>query len=293
MLQSMTGYGKQSFIFEKVSYLLEVHSVNRKNLDISIFLPKELLSLDVEIRKKLSAHIRRGQVTVKLTKEGTEAAIESLLPDFDTLAQLKASLSSLCDSLGFSKGSIDFPFLIAQFEKLPRSQKKDLNLFTEELDFTLEKALMDFKEMRISEGAMIKEQFCISLNIIKELLIKVEHEAKDLPTLHRKRLEEVFKEFSLGSSETQERLSKEAALLSDKGDISEEIARLSSHVKTFEEKIESTQHSIGKVLDFLVLEMQRESNTIGAKSQTLSLSSYALAIKSEVEKIREQVQNIE
>ena len=288
----MTGYGKASFADEELFYLLEIHSVNRKNLDISIFLPREMFALDIEIRKWIGEHVKRGQVTLKLSKDLQQNALDFYIPDLSILKSFKQSWDNLRQELGFSKEQVSLQFLIDQLEKLPRSQKKELDAFAVMLQKAFKEAILSFLEMKQKEGMALHQEIIKYLETIKKEVASIEQYKKEVSDEYRKKLETKLKEFDLFNEEVKERIAREVVLYADKGDLTEEIERLFAHIKSFEEKMQS-EDAIGKTLDFIVLEMNREANTIASKSQHLKVTNIALTIKSEIEKIREQIQNIE
>jgi uncharacterized protein (TIGR00255 family) len=292
----MTGYGKASFADEEVFYLLEIHSVNRKNLDISIFLPREMFALDIEIRKWIGEHVKRGQVTLKLSKDTQHDTADFYIPNLSVLKSFKQSWDKLGEELGFSKGQISLEFLIDQLEKLPRSQKKELDVFAPKLKKAFEETMAAFLDMKRKEGFALHQEIVKYLEIIKRELASIGDYSKEVLDEYRTKLETRLKEFDLFNEEVKDRIAREVVLYADKSDLTEEIERLTAHVKSFEEKIQNASisgESIGKTLDFIVLEMNREANTIASKSQHLQITNIALTIKSEIEKIREQIQNIE
>lgn len=288
----MTGYGKASFADEELFYLLEVHSVNRKNLDISVFLPREMFSLDIEIRKWIGEHVKRGQVTFKLTKDLQQDALDFYIPDLTILKSFKKSWIALSQELGFNKEQVSLEFLIDQLEKLPRSQKKELDVFAVKLEKAFKEAILSFLEMKHREGEALHQEILKYLSVIKSQVSDIGLYSKEVSDEYRKRLEAKLQEFDLLTEEAKERVAREVVLYADKSDLTEEVERLLIHINSFEEKMRS-EDAIGKTLDFIILEMNREANTIASKSQHLKITNIALTIKSEIEKIREQIQNIE
>lgn len=288
----MTGYGKVSFADEGVLYLLEIHSVNRKNLDMSIFLPREMLPLDIELRKWVGEHVKRGQVTIKLTKDMQADALEGSLPDASLLRAFKKSWENLANELGYDRKELSLTFLMSQLEHLPKSHRHNLEAFSEKLKQAFQEAVTSFINMKHIEGLALAQEISKSLSKIKEEVSSIGDYATEISEEYRKKLESKLREFDLAHDDLKEKIAREVVLYADKGDITEEIGRLSAHIKSFEDKM-MLEDSIGKTLDFIILEMNREANTMAAKSQNLKVTSIALSIKSEIEKIREQIQNIE
>jgi len=286
----MTAYGRAySEEIEGTSVVIELHSVNRKGLDLRVHLPKELLFLDLDIRKKLGQQLVRGQVTVKLTfKEGKEKKGSVAL-----LKKLKTEWESKASELGYAKEVVDFPFLLGQterfsFEELGFGEEKIKQLVMT----TLDDVLAQFIEMREVEGKALAEDVTKRLSLLSQMADKIEKESEKGPEIYRETLLEKLKEI-LSEAERDERIFKEVALFAEKIDTTEEIIRLRSHLKQAENLFTSKEKSIGRTLDFLVQEMGREVNTIGSKTHQLSVTEQTVLAKQELEKIREQGHNIE
>ena len=291
--KSMTGYGKEEFVHQGLSYLVEIHSVNRKTLEISMFLPKEILSLDLDIRKKLSSVIKRGHVTFKLTKENESGSQGFSAFEPHSLKLFQTSLKTLSADLGYDPSAITFEFLVDQYEKNTKFLKKFDEEFTKLLLIAIDNALNKFLDVRIQEGELLIKALLEHLNFIRKAIEEIKQSSASIVDDYRKKIETKIDEMILSSADIQERIAKEVIFYVDKIDISEEIQRLSSHLEAFEKTLFSKEEAVGKKLEFIVLEMQRESHTLTAKSQQLSLINQGLLIKSEIEKIKEQLQNLE
>lgn len=287
----MTGYGKEVFSQGSSSYLIEIHSVNKKNLDLSLYIPKDLLFLDLEIRKRLASVIKRGQVTFKLTKESEESELAYPV-DVLCLKKTKKALENISEELGYQSDSIPFIFLIEQYEKGSKLTKKYDEGFEKLFFDAVDAALIKFNESRNQEGRHLVSALFEHLAKIRFFVTDVQQLSKGIEKDYRQKLEAKLAEMVTASFDIQERLSKEVVFYVDKIDVSEEIQRLTSHLDAFEQTLKK-EEAPGKKLEFLLLEMQRESHTLTAKSQLLDLINIGLAIKSEIEKIREQLQNLE
>lgn len=295
MIKSMTAYARASKRMSWGQLVLELHSVNRKGLDFSFYLPKELLRFDIPIRKWLSCVLERGQITVRinLQQEGEkEHLLSAYLPQ---LTALKKGWDGLAEMLGFDpQKEVHLPFLFSQIQStsLCQSQEQE-DEFGLALKSLVEETLDHLIEMKKEEGSALSRDLEHRLNLMEETLHFIE-KTKENPLLrYRERLQEKLKELNEASSEMQERLLREVALLSEKIDITEELIRLHAHLEQFRKHLKTDARSIGKTLDFLAQEMHREVNTIGSKSIDNSISFTVVKLKSEIEKIREQVQNIE
>lgn len=290
MTRSMTAYGrKASNELNGLSFVVEIHSVNRRMLDVHMNLPKELLFLDIELRKILSKELQRGQVTAKVfLKKNRKEAVNLTL-----LKKLKQQWQSSAKGLGYDKEAIDLPFLLEQadrisLEELGFSEKA----LATEVKKTFQEALKEALLMKEKEGEALAKDVQKRVKHLSKLLSKIETLSKGAAeTIRKAMLEKLSKLIEDAASD--ERVLKEIALLAEKGDVTEEITRLHSHFSQVEALLKSSETSVGRSLDFLTQEILRELNTIGSKSPLLEVTNLMLEGKAELEKIREQVQNIE
>jgi len=289
-LRSMTAYGRaQSAPLHGIRWLVEIQSVNRKMLDFQIYLPKEFFHWEIELRRMIALHVERGQITLRISlkQEGEQLAIKGL-------KALKSHWEGIALELGYPTSSINLSFLLAQMGQLPLEQLADSEAeLRAHLDKTIEAALADFKRMKEIEGSNLATDLKLRLQLIGKELHEIEKEEKGIVDKFLLKLKERIGDAFASVPDTEERLFREVAMYAEKADISEEITRLRSHLQQFEETLSIREKSIGRTLDFLTQEMQREVGTIGAKAAGLAISKRALWMKAELEKIREQVQNIE
>jgi len=293
MARSMTAYGRAHAETDAGLFLIEIHSVNRKSLDFNLNLPKELLQFDMALRQRLGEEIRRGFVTVRVTKE--DAKISSLMmPNQETLRALYANWQKCAQDLGYDpQEAVPFNFLLTYaLSSLPAVDWIGES-FKEQFDKGFEKALEAFLMMKEKEGEALIQDIYPRLEEIEKTLEKVEKLTKHAPERFHDKLKKRLQELKLVKEEDEERLSRELVIFADKVDVTEELTRLRSHVKQFRDMLGQHKRRIGRELDFLIQEMNREVNTIAAKSQELEITQATLFIKSEQEKIREQLQNIE
>ena len=284
MRRSMTAYGRAQHHSKLGRWTVDIHSVNRKGLDLNIALPSTLMFLDGDLRKWISAAAERGQVSVRISFECLE-----LEESVHSLKELQKKWEKIAKALGYPASSIDLRFLVDQLDpsQVPIEEKA--------LKADLQKAW----EMASKHWIVMKEKE--GKTLVNDVEKRMEHIGKELqkvlkwqPTLqerYRKKLQERMREIKVEIEE--DRLMREAALMADKADITEEITRLHSHLEQMHEYLRSKEKSVGRTLDFLAQEMGREIGTLMAKAGDTDISKVAVAIKSEVEKIREQVQNIE
>lgn len=294
MIKSMTAYGRASIRSPLGRLAVEIHSVNRKMLDLSIYLPKDLLRFDIDIRKWLGAELERGQITLRLNMMSEEEGGNVLSEGY--LAQLKALKSGWDKSareLGFNPAEVvDLQFLIAQMQTVPMAGM-DEEAMKASLKQAVESALEELMKMKETEGKTLVLDIQKRLKIIEENISAIELKKDEPLHRYRKKLIERLKDIGHLHGEAEERIGREVALLAEKMDVTEELVRLRSHIEQFLHHLFTPQKSVGRTLDFLAQEMHREINTLGSKSADSDISLYVVRIKGELDKIKEQVQNIE
>lgn len=293
MIRSMTSFGRSSSEEgEKRVFTVEMKSVNSRYLDINIRMPKTLISLEEEIRKMISNSLNRGKVDVFINLKNYNDG--SGIPKVDiNLAQgYLECLKEIETKLGV-KNDVSvmqiarFPEVITVVEEEDKIEEvwKELKpLISDSLDMMV--------SMREVEGNKLKEDILSKVSVIEELVSKVEEFADTIPKAFKVKLEERVKEL-LGNVDIDEsRIAMEVCMLADKATVDEEIIRLRSHINQVRETL-NLNDPIGRKLDFIVQEMNRETNTIGSKSSDIQMTNIVIDIKNILEKIREQVQNIE
>ncbi len=293
MIRSMTSFGRSSSEEgEKRVFTVEMKSVNSRYLDINIRMPKTLISLEEEIRKMISNSLNRGKVDVFINLKNYNDG--SGIPKVDiNLAQgYLECLKEIETKLGI-KNDISV-MQIARFPEVITVVEEEDKI--EEVWKELKPLINDSLEMMIGmrevEGNKLKEDILSKISVIEELVSKVEEFADTIPKAFKMKLEERVKEL-LGNVEIDEnRIAMEVCMLADKATVDEEIIRLRSHINQVRETL-NLNDPIGRKLDFIVQEMNRETNTIGSKSSDIQMTNIVIDIKNILEKIREQVQNIE
>lgn len=294
-MRSMTGYGRAvSPEIQGLRWIVELHGVNRKMLDVNVFLPREMLHLDIDVRQRLSPLIERGQVTVRVTLKQPALEWQSSEAYLTSLKGIKKNWIALAAELGYDKEAINLPFLLGRLDQIALDELPiDQNELQDLLMATLDEAVAGFVQMKETEGQRLAQDLHQRLKAIRESVAKIEKEGAGAPNKFYQKLKARIEEHLAGAQEDEERIWREVALYAEKADITEEITRLGSHFKQAFALLEKDEKSVGRVLEFLVQEMQREVNTISAKSGGLEITNLALFAKAELEKIREQVQNIE
>ncbi|MBS3904455.1 MAG: YicC family protein [Simkania sp.] len=285
----MTAYGRASLDTALGRWTVEISSVNRKTADIQISIPRHLLRLEFHLRKWLSAFVQRGQLTVRANLQKPVNMV--LDADLSRLKKAKKTWDELARELGYDpKAAIDFKFLIEQILEVDEEQESLLETTLKEVAMH---AVEEWQAMRIKEGTVLKEDLVKHLNAIQENLEKVRGLYPRATEEHRAKLKARIEEVSRDVASNEERIMREVVILAEKWDVSEEITRIHSHLEQLKTIFSETKSGIGRTIDFLIQELHREINTLGAKSSDLEMIRLALDMKGELEKIREQVQNIE
>lgn len=292
-MNSMTGYGRAESTTQDYQILVEVSSVNKKSLEVAVSAPKEWSFFEVTATSFLKKKLHRGRVRVSLSVEplhSSDRVSKVLLgKEFQELIKLLESF--------IEKRNQTFtltPETVLHALQLSRQENVSLGISNcEELFIqTLQKATASMIEMREMEGREISTDFDTRLQILSHMIEQMEKESANLTDIQRKKLFEKLEKANLDIDPSDERVLKELALYAEKSDVSEEITRLKSHLIQFKETC-SSPGSVGRKLEFILQEISRELNTYCAKAARCQGSAMALDARVEVEKIREQVMNIE
>lgn len=294
MIKSMTGFGRGEYTDGKRSIIAEIKSVNHRYSDITIKMPRRYAFAEDKIKNAVKDKIRRGKVDVSIiveniTENDVNIKLNTMLAKqyYDNLTELKGEFDLSGDiSLQFLASLPDVMKAIPDVEDEEEITKAILEAVSE--------AAANLEKMRAVEGEKLAEDLIAKGEHIKEILDKIAERAPQVVTDYTARMKERIQEL-VGSSVQvpEDRILVEAAVFADKCAIDEEITRLNSHLIQLKTIIGEKEQPVGKKLDFLVQEMNREANTIGSKANDIIITNYMLEIKSEIEKIREQVQNIE
>lgn len=293
MIRSMTGFGRGEASDGKRIVTCEIRSVNHRYADIYIKIPRRYSFAEEAIKKIVKETVHRGKVEVSvmivnLTEEDTEINLNTGLAD-----QYYRCLNQLNEN--FDLGGKVTLEMLASMPDIMRSVpvEEDEEVFQKVVDEAVYKACKAHDQMRMVEGEKLKQDLEMRGDLIRNLVDRISERAPKVSMEYKDRLRERICELVNGTVEIPEdRITLEAAIFADKANITEELVRLNSHIDQMQE-ILSGDGTVGKKLDFLVQEMNREANTIGSKSNDRDITNYMLELKSEVEKIREQVQNIE
>lgn len=301
MLKSMTGFGAGSARANGVRITVELSSVNRKQLEVALRLPPQLAALEPQAQKLVQEHLSRGRVSGTVTLE-LPAGETSVTVDekraaavVDTL-RTSAKKLKLTDDLSASM-LLRIPNLL-EFQTLEptasdfRASPREDNIFVQSLEKALKAALKKLVAMRAAEGRALADDLSTRLNALEAMLEKIRTAAPAVLSKHRKKMFQGLEKLGIENLSSDERVLKEIAIFGEKSDITEEITRLTSHIKQFRARLRAAG-PVGRELDFLVQEFLREINTIGSKANELEITKQVVAFKTELERIREQVQNVE
>jgi len=292
-MKSMTGFGRGAFSSEAFGVTVEIKTVNNRYLDIHLRLGQELSAIEMIVRKRVGARLSRGRVDLNINFDRTGAATYEV--NRPLIAGYVQALREIKEELGLA-GEID----VNSLARVPGALTAARDGFDEGnmagVESALDQALDSLEQMRASEGAALAAEMRVRVTKIEAEVPIIEAAAAGLADAYRQRLQKRVTELIARGSQAIEldsgRLAQEVAYLADRSDISEELARLRSHLEQFRSSIDA-DGEVGKRLDFLLQELNREANTVLSKSTEIAIKDSALAIKAEVEKLREQVQNVE
>lgn len=292
MIKSMTGYGYAKENIEGLEITVELKSVNNRYLDCSSRLPRGFLFVEDALKTAVGEHISRGKVDVFVSIDVSASDDTEVIVNEALLKSYMSAISHIAEEYGISNDMTALS--VSRIPEILNVTKKEMNqdAVKEGILRITEKALCDFDEMRGREGKKLEEDVLSRLDTIENYVCLIEAEAPNTVSEYRLRLQKKMEELLGSASVDENRIISEAALFADKIAIDEETVRLRSHMAQMKTMLE-TGSPIGKKLDFLIQEFNRESNTICSKCQNSQVTHVAVDLKSEIEKIREQIQNIE
>lgn len=292
MVMSMTGFGRGKAEDESREITIELKTVNNRYLDINLRMPRSLSTLEEDIRKRIQKKLSRGRVEVYISyinksQEQLAVALNEPVAEAYYSAYLDLASKFQLDSKPDLEvlSNIDDIFIITKLEEDAEALK---GLLFSALDEALEVVI----DMRGKEGRFLAEDLETRSQLIENMVDAVEQRSPIVVEEYRQKLEQRMKELLNGTELDETRFQMEVAYFADRSNITEETVRIKSHLAQLRQTLKSGG-SIGRKLDFIVQELNREANTIGSKSSDIAITNYVVDIKSEIEKIREQVQNIE
>ncbi|NQD64803.1 YicC family protein [Bacillus haikouensis] len=291
MVVSMTGFGRSKMDSGLHTITVEMKSVNHRFHECTIRLPRQLMKLEDKIKKQVSEFIKRGKVDIFITITGDGLVHRNLHIDWKLIRDYYQLVHEIKDRFSL-KGEVELNQLLSREEFIMIDEMEEEN---EGLDQLVLQAVMqascELKEMRMKEGNSLKEDFLTHLNHFEQKVSELSSFAPNVVTQYRERLRKKMMEYSEGAIDDN-RLLNEVAIMADKSDITEELTRLNSHILYFHSTLNRNE-PVGRKLDFMLQEMNREVNTIGSKANDSSITTLVVELKSTLEKLREQVQNVE
>lgn len=291
MIKSMTGFGRGKYENGGRTYTVEIKSVNHKYSDINVRLPRFLNSVEDKIRKRVAEVISRGKIDIFVTFENYSSQGTTIRINKELAKEYIKELKSLADEadLKFDLNVID----VSKFPEILKLEDEDNEeLIEQELMIALDDALEKFVSMREIEGQKLIEDIERRIYLIQNKVNEITKFSSTLVEEYMAKLQTRINELLAPGTVDEARLMQEIVIFSDKSSIEEELTRLKSHISQFLELIKQSS-PIGKKIDFLIQEINREVNTIGSKANSLDITNKVIEIKTEVENIREQIQNIE
>lgn len=291
MIKSMTGFGRGKYENGGRTYTVEIKSVNHKYSDINVRLPRFLNSVEDKIRKRVAEVISRGKIDIFVTFENYSSQGTTIRINKELAKEYIKELKSLADEadLKFDLNVID----VSKFPEILKLEDEDNEeLIEQELMIALDDALEKFVSMREMEGQKLIEDIERRIYLIQNKVNEITKFSSTLVEEYMAKLQTRVNELLAPGTVDEARLMQEIVIFSDKSSIEEELTRLKSHISQFLELIKQSS-PIGKKIDFLIQEINREVNTIGSKANSLDITNKVIEIKTEVENIREQIQNIE
>jgi uncharacterized protein (TIGR00255 family) len=294
VLKSMTGFGRGEYLDEAHHLTVEIKAVNHRFNEIVVRMPKNLGSLEDKIRRAVSKHLVRGRIDVFITFDEYSQKKYSVRVDKELAIAYHNSLKELADLFALPMGKDIFQ--IANYPDVIRveEQSEDVNFLWPKISTALDTSVASLLKMRLDEGANIERDLSARVDKVAGYVSTIEQRAPAIITEYRDRLLGRMKDLlsSADMEPDETRLLQETALFAERINFTEEVVRLRSHLSQFKAAL-SANEPVGRKLDFIVQEINRETNTVASKTNDYSVANVVVEIKSEIEKIREQIQNIE
>ena len=290
MIRSMTGYGRGKYEIDSREYTVEIKSVNNRYCDVSVKLPRSISYLEEKIKKEVISKVSRGKIDVFITFYNNSTKGKSIKFNRELAGIYIKELRELA-----KENEINSDIQVTEISKFPDvltiENEEDEELIWNELKNPLEEAINNFITMKETEGRKIYEDLTTRIEDINSKVKIISDNSTRLIKEYIVKLENRIKELLDSDKIDENRLAMETVIYADKSSVEEEITRLNSHIYQFKELIK--ENVVGKKLDFIIQEMNRETNTIGSKSSSIEITNLVVEIKTQIEDIREQIQNIE
>ncbi|UOQ85520.1 YicC/YloC family endoribonuclease [Gracilibacillus salinarum] len=292
-MKSMTGFGRQELQLAEMYIIAEVKTVNHRYLDIAFQMPKFLVPIEDQLKKIIQQRVNRGKVSVTIDVSGVGTSSKKIITNWDLVEQYIKQFQQIKQTYQLD-GEVTLDML-GQFPDIFEVEQREESKTDTDMKvlLTLEKAVENLHAMRLKEGTELGKDLQLRTEIIQNKIKQLGERRKIVIIEYQERIKERINSYLENTSVYDEsRLFQEIALLAEKGDITEELTRIHSHIMQFQQLLKETE-PIGRRLDFIVQELNRELNTIGSKSNDTWISEQIVSLKSESEKMKEQIQNVE
>ncbi len=292
MIKSMTGYGNAKGIAEGLELSVELKSVNNRFLDTAVRMPRTYMFAEEAVKSAVQRHITRGKVDVFINIDSSNANDVVVKVNEPLLKGYLAAIRETAETYGVPNDATAMS--LCRLPDVLSVEKKEIDqeAMAAAIEAVLERALQEYDAMRAKEGSKLRDDVASRIETILHMVQIVEEESPKTVAEYKARLEQKMRDVLESTNIDESRILTEAAIFADKVAVDEETVRLRSHIAQMTDLINS-DGPVGRKLDFLVQEMNRETNTIGSKCQNASIAHVVVDIKAEIEKIREQIQNIE
>ena len=291
MIKSMTGYGKSTLATDSREYQVEIKTINHRFADINVKMPRVLSYLEEDIKKEILKQVSRGKIEVFITYSNSSSENNEVKINMEIAKLYINELRSLAETEGL-QSNIEVTEVAKFPDVLKIKSNNDDEKIKEELLEVVKNATTNLVNMRTAEGEKIEQDLNNRINDIEAKTSEISKLSTGLIGDYVVKLENRIKELLKTEEIDKSRLAQEVVIYADKCSVEEEITRLKSHISQFRKMLEN-EGAIGKKIDFLIQEMNRETNTIGSKANNLEITNYVIEIKTQLEDIREQIQNIE
>ena len=291
MIKSMTGYGKATLSVENREYQIEIKSVNHRYLDMNIKMPKTISYLEEEVKKTIMTYVKRGKIDVLITFENNSTEGRKIQINKEIASIYIKELKKLAEEENIL-ANIEVTEISKYPDVLSIQNEQNEEKIKQELIEVTNQATQKLVEMRSIEGSKMAQELLQRVEEVQQNVTKISEQSTGLIQDYVVKLESRIKEILPNHEIDQNRLAQEVVIFADKCSVQEEITRLNSHIQQFKNLLQA-EENMGKKLDFLIQEMNRETNTIGSKANCLEITNKVIDIKTQLENIREQIQNIE
>lgn len=289
-MYSMTGYGRAEYNQDGINLVVEIKTVNNRNFDLNCKIPRAFIALEDTIRKTVSEYVKRGRIDLFVTFSDLRECASTIEINVDKAVAYYNASKQIAEKLGLLN---DFSVSMAMKspDVIVEGAGQDMTVFSEIVKETVKNACAKLNDMRRIEGEKLISDMLMRMSVIQSLADSIKERAPQVSIEHKQKLKARIEEALEGVKYDEARLLNEVAFFVDKVNIDEELTRLNSHIAQFKEIVKID--GMGKKLDFLMQEFNRETNTICSKSNDIEVTKLGLELKNEIEKVREQVQNLE